>query len=266
MAPPVELLISPWITFIVPVFISLYYLVPWFWILNHLRDIPGAFSGQLSNLWLLLACRAGKRYSYVDEAHKRYGPIVRIQPNHMSIANEEVIQLKSLPYWLVNVWGRGVIHFTPPVLSTVYFVNGTTLRPRPFHVTENQANGVAFSQDRNGKGGVFTSPRGCVPGQEPPRIPYRLRTLDAYGVSYPGAWTSVPRPVSVLISFVYDGVKSTRSAWVFAFAGEGVDVLDSQTGLALGTIRVVGGGDYVAVNMALGQNKLWIIGAGWSGM
>lgn len=89
---PLELLLSPWIALTGPIFVALYYLVPYFWTLNHLRDIPGPLAGQLSNFWLLLACRAGKRYKYVDEAHKRYGPIVRIQPNHISIADEEVIQ------------------------------------------------------------------------------------------------------------------------------------------------------------------------------
>ncbi|GAB1195520.1 hypothetical protein APSETT444_004781 [Aspergillus pseudonomiae] len=92
MVLPLELLLSPWIALIGPIFVALYYLVPYFWTLNHLRDIPGPLAGQLSNFWLLLACRAGKRYKYVDEAHKRYGPIVRIQPNHISIADEEVIQ------------------------------------------------------------------------------------------------------------------------------------------------------------------------------
>ncbi|OGM47435.1 hypothetical protein ABOM_002642 [Aspergillus bombycis] len=168
-------------------------------------------------------------------------------------------------FWITDDhygWGRGVVPFTPRVLSTVYFVNGTTLRPRPFHVTENQANGIAFSQGRDGKASVVISHTGAVsPDKSHREYPFRPRTLEAYDVSYPGAWTSGHRLVSVPISFVYDGIRTTKSGWVLAGAGEGVDVLDPQTGLALGTIRV-GGGDYVAVNTALGEKELWIVGAG----
>ncbi|KAK7422155.1 hypothetical protein QQZ08_009623 [Neonectria magnoliae] len=89
---PINLIISPWVVLLGPVFCVLYYLVPYVWTYRSLRAIPGPFTAKLTNFWLLYACRAGKRYQYVDEAHKRYGPVVRIQPNHVSIADEEVIQ------------------------------------------------------------------------------------------------------------------------------------------------------------------------------
>ncbi|KAB8073437.1 cytochrome P450 [Aspergillus leporis] len=92
MAPPIDFIISPVAFLTGSVFVLLYYLVPYFWAFSHLRDIPGPPAALLSNFWLLIVCRAGKRYKYVDEAHKRYGPIVRIQPNHVSIADEEAIQ------------------------------------------------------------------------------------------------------------------------------------------------------------------------------
>ncbi|KAK1624341.1 hypothetical protein BDP81DRAFT_398439 [Colletotrichum phormii] len=44
-------------------------------------------------------------------------------------------------------------------------------------------------------------------------------------------------------------------------AGDGVDVIDPVSGLALGTVRV-GGGSNLAVNMAFGENELWIVGRG----
>ncbi|KAA8650885.1 SMP-30/gluconolactonase/LRE family protein [Aspergillus tanneri] len=168
-------------------------------------------------------------------------------------------------FWITDDhygWGRGVVNFTPPLLSTVYFVNGTTMRPRPFHVTTYQANGVAFSKGGDGKGTIYISNTGAVsPDKSHAEHPYRPRTIEAYDVSYPGALTSSSRLVSVPISFVYDGVRASRNGWIFAGAGNGVDVLDPETGLALGTIRV-GGGNYVAVNTALGENELWIVGAG----
>jgi benzoate 4-monooxygenase len=36
-------------------------------------------------------CRRGRRYLAVDEAHKKLGTFVRIQPNHISIADVDAI-------------------------------------------------------------------------------------------------------------------------------------------------------------------------------
>jgi benzoate 4-monooxygenase len=58
---------------------------------GHLRDIPAPFPAQFSNLWLLYVCRRGERYRVVDEIHKKLGPVVRIQPNHTSIADVDAI-------------------------------------------------------------------------------------------------------------------------------------------------------------------------------
>lgn len=70
-----------------PVF---YYLLPWLRNKN-LRDIPGVRVAAFSNLWLLYQCRKGKRYIAVNEAHKKYGTLVRIQPNHVSVADDQAI-------------------------------------------------------------------------------------------------------------------------------------------------------------------------------
>lgn len=154
------------------------------------------------------------------------------------------------------------MNHTPPQLSTVYFVNKTTLRPRPIYATTGQANGIAFFQGADGKGTVYISDTAAVsPDKTHAENPNLPRTLTALDVSYPGALTSAPRLVSVPISFVYDGVRVSKNGWILAGAGNGLDILDPRTGLALGTIRV-GGGNYVAVNSVLGQNELWIVGAG----
>jgi benzoate 4-monooxygenase len=81
-------LLSPYALLLLPI---LYYLLPYLrnW---SIRNIPGPFPAQFSNLWLLLQCRRGKRYLAVDQAHKKYGTLVRIQPNHVSIADAEAIQ------------------------------------------------------------------------------------------------------------------------------------------------------------------------------
>ncbi|KAF2730192.1 cytochrome P450 [Polyplosphaeria fusca] len=80
--------LSPYALLLLPV---LYYLLPYLrnW---SIRSIPGPFPAQFSNLWLLWQCRQGKRYLAVDAAHKKHGKLVRIQPNHVSVADVDAIQ------------------------------------------------------------------------------------------------------------------------------------------------------------------------------
>jgi hypothetical protein len=59
----------------------------------RLRSIPGPFLAAFSNLWLMYQCRRGQRYRAVDDAHKKYGPVVRIQPNHVSINDPRAIPI-----------------------------------------------------------------------------------------------------------------------------------------------------------------------------
>ncbi|KAI2631766.1 cytochrome P450 [Xylaria nigripes] len=70
-----------------------YYVYPYFVSYRHLRGIPAPFPAQFSNWWLLYACRRGKRYQIVDDVHKKLGPVVRIQPNHVSVADDEAIPI-----------------------------------------------------------------------------------------------------------------------------------------------------------------------------
>jgi benzoate 4-monooxygenase len=82
-------LASPWLLLLLPV---LWYLLPY--VRNkQLLGIPAPFPAQFSNLWLMWQCRHGRRYLAVDDAHKKYGKVVRIQPNHVSIADPDAIQL-----------------------------------------------------------------------------------------------------------------------------------------------------------------------------
>ena len=84
----VDFLLSP---YTIPVALALFFLVPYFTSNTALKDIPGPFAAKFSNLWLLLQARQGKRYLSVDQAHKKYGKLVRIQPNHVSIADDGAI-------------------------------------------------------------------------------------------------------------------------------------------------------------------------------
>ncbi|KAH8201550.1 hypothetical protein TruAng_004321 [Truncatella angustata] len=89
-----HLLASPWTLALAPVALVLYYIVPYFITFGKLRGIPAPFPAQFTNLWLLLVCRrGGNRYEVVDEVHKKLGPVVRIQPNHVSINDDAAIQI-----------------------------------------------------------------------------------------------------------------------------------------------------------------------------
>ncbi|EHK98820.1 Cytochrome P450 [Glarea lozoyensis ATCC 20868] len=83
-----DFILTPWA---IPVAVILYYLVPYLTSNTGIRNVPGPSAAKFSNLWLLLQARQGKRYQSVDEAHKKYGKLVRIQPNHVSVADESAI-------------------------------------------------------------------------------------------------------------------------------------------------------------------------------
>lgn len=83
-----SLFLSPWTLFGAAI---LFFAIPYFTTYKSLRVIPAPFGAAFSNLWLLLQCRQGKRYLAVDEAHKKYGKLVRIQPDHVSVADADAI-------------------------------------------------------------------------------------------------------------------------------------------------------------------------------
>lgn len=58
-----------------------------------LAKCPAPFPAQFSNLWLMWQCRHGRRYQAVEDAHQKYGKVVRIQPNHVSIADDKAINI-----------------------------------------------------------------------------------------------------------------------------------------------------------------------------
>lgn len=79
--------LSPWALLLLPV---LYFVLPYLrnW---SLLKIPGPPLAAFTNLWLLYQCRRGRRYQAVDDLHKKYGKVVRIQPHHVSIADVDAI-------------------------------------------------------------------------------------------------------------------------------------------------------------------------------
>ncbi|KAF4588442.1 hypothetical protein EYR40_009993 [Pleurotus pulmonarius] len=60
---------------------------------DPLRDVPGPFLARWTSLWLAYQVRMGRRYLVVDALHKKYGPLVRIAPNHVSVAHKDAINV-----------------------------------------------------------------------------------------------------------------------------------------------------------------------------
>ena len=85
-----QLILSPW-TVLAVVVIS--YLYQHFVTYAALRDIPGPLAARFSNLWLFMTARRGKRSLIVDQVHAKLGPVVRIQPNHISINDDRAIPM-----------------------------------------------------------------------------------------------------------------------------------------------------------------------------
>ncbi|KAL4877117.1 hypothetical protein BJY04DRAFT_230926 [Aspergillus karnatakaensis] len=155
-------------------------------------------------------------------------------------------------------WGRSITTSTPPTLPTVYFYSNSTSHLKPLHTTTGNANGIALSPD----GATLYIPDTGVSEFRPSfKNPYGQRELWAFDVSHSGSVLSNKRLLSSPISYFWDGIRVSRHGWIFAGAGDGVDVVDPDTGFTLGSIRV-GGGSNGAVSLAFGRNELWIVGRG----
>ncbi|KAH6850544.1 cytochrome P450 [Chaetomium sp. MPI-CAGE-AT-0009] len=89
----INFIVSPWAPAALLVAAVVYYVYPYLVTYRHLKHIPAPFPAQFTNWWLLLVARRGDRYDTVDKLHKKLGPVVRIQPNHVSLCNDEAIQI-----------------------------------------------------------------------------------------------------------------------------------------------------------------------------
>ncbi|KAM5535858.1 hypothetical protein V8D89_010476 [Ganoderma adspersum] len=68
--------------------IGFYRLSPW----HPLARYPGPLPLKLSKLPMAWISRGGRRHIYTQELHRRYGDIVRVGPNEVSISNPAAIQ------------------------------------------------------------------------------------------------------------------------------------------------------------------------------
>lgn len=58
---------------------------------RHLKSIPGPLLASYSNLWLFFSAKNGRILQDVDQAHKKYGKLVRLQPGHVSIHDDAAL-------------------------------------------------------------------------------------------------------------------------------------------------------------------------------
>lgn len=103
---------SAWSPALLLLGLLVFYLHPYFVTYKALRPVPAPFPAALTNWWLLSVCRRGNRYLVVDKLHKELGPLVRIQPNHVSVNDDAAIGI-------IYGHGNGYLkrHVRPPALA-----------------------------------------------------------------------------------------------------------------------------------------------------
>ncbi|KAI0206110.1 cytochrome p450 benzoate 4-monooxygenase [Astrocystis sublimbata] len=123
---------------LLPLWIICYWVVPYFTTYKHLRHLPGPFVAKFSNAWLALGARNGEKYARVHAAHQRYGKVVRVGFNHVSIATPEGLRT-------IYAHGNGFLK------DTFYeaFIPGVpdvfTVRDRGEHARKRKLIANAFS-------------------------------------------------------------------------------------------------------------------------
>jgi benzoate 4-monooxygenase len=123
---------------LIPIWISLYYILPYFTTYFPLHHIPGPFFAKFSNTWLAFHSRKRQKYAAVHAAHAQHGTVVRIGYNHISIASEQGIPL-------VYAHGNGFLkaEFYDAFVSGVPGVFNT--RDRVQHTRKRKIVAHAFS-------------------------------------------------------------------------------------------------------------------------
>lgn len=130
------------------------------------------------------------------------------------------------------------------------------MAPKPVHLTTGNANGVVIARAPSHYTLYLSDTGVSVFKPTSTKNPYGDCALYAYDVAPAGGVLTNPRVLNNPIGYFYDGIRASGGGWVFAGAGDGVDVVSPTDGVTLGTIRV-GGGANLAVAVALGEHELW---------
>ncbi|CAO1636368.1 unnamed protein product [Parajaminaea phylloscopi] len=91
-----------------------------------LVQVPGPFLAKFTDLWLARQAMRGNRYEVVHKMHAKYGPMVRIAPNHVSITYPDALQ---------QVYG----HSTGTLKSDFYDAFAAPMLPRGLFNTRSRS-------------------------------------------------------------------------------------------------------------------------------
>jgi sugar lactone lactonase YvrE len=147
--------------------------------------------------------------------------------------------------------------FAPMTTPAVYFINATTMAAKWVFQTDGNANGIAYSPENT----LYVDVTGISSGRPNVKDPLRPRQIMAYDINQGQPQLRSERLFSNSISYYCDGVRVSKRGLVFCATADGVDVIEPKSGITLGRIRI-GGGSYVAVNIAFEDHILWIVGKG----
>jgi hypothetical protein len=95
---------------------------------RSLREIPAPSPlAACSKFWLLYQARRGRRSLKVHEAHERLGTLVRLQPNHVSIASIEAIPIiYGHGSGFLKRWAYPLAYFQPVISNWMLKQNERT--------------------------------------------------------------------------------------------------------------------------------------------
>ncbi|KAF7307848.1 Benzoate 4-monooxygenase [Mycena kentingensis (nom. inval.)] len=93
-------------------------------------NVPGPVLARWTPLWLAWHAWRGRRYAAVHEAHQRHGPIIRIAPNHISIASPAGDALSF-------VYAQGPAALPKSTFYDAFVANG---KPSIFSTRDRQAH------------------------------------------------------------------------------------------------------------------------------
>lgn len=119
--------LSPWMACTIPIWLILYYSIPYFTTYRSLSTVPGPLLAKFSNIWVGLSARRGQKFAAVDRAHRKYGKVVRIGFNHVSIADERALNV-------VYGHGNGFLKEYDPV-SLFQLIDTQSLIPSNIAIT-----------------------------------------------------------------------------------------------------------------------------------
>ncbi|PBK69145.1 cytochrome P450 [Armillaria solidipes] len=123
----------------VTVLVVLVHLVPYLIDSRRLRSYPGPLIAKFSDAWLGYVSHQGHRSEVIYDLHRKYGPFVRIAPNHVSVA---VSDAQSMVYG----HGNGALKSSFYDVFITTSIGIFTARDRPTHTRKRKIISHTFSQ------------------------------------------------------------------------------------------------------------------------